>query len=126
MQKQVITNTAAKMEPASDREIDPPHLTPGMSYHHLGCAFLAAHAVQPGRMITHPCRNRRSKTPSFTHRWNVRRTELSSGNSLGRRFHWHPLRKRKMIASSALRGSVRVRPVRFGGTSSSKTRSTTH
>ena len=67
----------------------------------------------------------RSKTPSFTHRWNVRWTELPSGNSVGRQFHWHPLRRRKIIASSAPRGSMRLRPVRLGGSSSLRTCSTT-
>ena len=61
----------------------------------------------------------RSKIPSFTQRWNVRWTELSSGYSLGSRFHWQPLRIRKMTASSAARWSIRFGP-RFGGSCSAR------
>src|SRR6266536_983644 len=61
----------------------------------------------------------RSKIPRPTQRWNVRWTELSSGYSFGRRFHWQPLRSRKMTASSAARWSIRFGP-RFGGSCSSR------
>jgi hypothetical protein len=60
----------------------------------------------------------RSKTPILTHRWKVRCTLESSGKSFGRRFHWQPLRSRKMIASRAARWSTRGRPVFFGGSCS--------
>src|SRR5436190_6724405 len=36
----------------------------------------------------------RSNTPRASHRWKVRCTELSSGNSAGRWFHWTPVRSR--------------------------------
>ena len=36
----------------------------------------------------------RSKTPRAIHRWNVRWTELSLGNSAGSWFHGTPLRRR--------------------------------
>src|SRR4051794_32338369 len=45
----------------------------------------------------------RSSTPSSTHRWKARCTVDSSGNSLGRRFHWQPVRKRKITASKTAR-----------------------
>ena len=61
----------------------------------------------------------RSKMPSPTHRWKVRWTELSSGYSLGRRFHWQPLRIRKITASRAARWSIRAGP-RFGGSCSAR------
>jgi hypothetical protein len=57
----------------------------------------------------------RSKTPILTHRWKVRCTLESSGKSFGRRFHWQPLRSRKMIASRAARWSMRGRPVGLDG-----------
>jgi len=60
-------------------------------------------------------------TPTLRQRWKVRCTELSSGNSLGSWFHWHPLRRRKMIASSAARWSIRLRPSRLGGSNSAST-----
>jgi hypothetical protein len=59
----------------------------------------------------------RSKTPRPAQCWKVRCTELSSGNSLGRRFHWQPLLSLKMIASK-VRWSMRERPVYFGGSCS--------
>jgi len=57
--------------------------------------------------------------PRFTQRWNVRWTELSSGYSFGSRFHWQPLRIRKMTASSAARWSIRFGPC-FGGSCSAR------
>ncbi len=51
----------------------------------------------------------RSKTPSSTHRWKARCTEESSGNSFGRRFHWQPVRSRKMTASRTARWSLSPR-----------------
>ena len=62
----------------------------------------------------------RSKIPSSTHRWKVRCTLESSGNSLGRRFHWQPVLSRKMIASRTARWSMRRRPVFFGGSCSAR------
>jgi hypothetical protein len=66
----------------------------------------------------------RSKTPRSIQRWSVRWTELSSGYSFGSRFHWQPLRTRKMIASNAPRWSIRFGP-RFGGSCSDRIGSTT-
>src|SRR4051794_9938221 len=43
----------------------------------------------------------RSKTPLSHHRWNQRWTELSSPNSLGSLFHWHPDRRRTMMPLNA-------------------------
>ena len=60
----------------------------------------------------------RSRTPSSIHRWKARWTLESSGNSLGRRFHWQPVRKRKMTASKTARWSTLGRPVFFGGSCS--------
>src|SRR5947209_708110 len=51
-----------------------------------------------------------SKMPLRHHRWNQRWTELSSPNSSGSLFHWHPLRRRKMIPLKAARQSIRLRP----------------
>src|SRR5215211_152320 len=62
----------------------------------------------------------RSNTPNSIHRWKVRCTEESSGNSSGNRFHWQPLLILKMIASSAARWLTRGLPVLFGGSCSSK------
>src|SRR3954451_17473209 len=62
----------------------------------------------------------RSSTPSSTHRWKVRCTEESSGNSLGRWFIWQPVRNLKMIASRAARWSIRRRPVLLGGSHSAR------
>ena len=43
---------------------------------------------------------------------------LSSPSSFGNRFHWHPLRSRKMMPLSICRGSERLRPRALGGSSS--------
>ncbi len=61
---------------------------------------------------------RRSNTPTATHLWNVRCTELSSGNSLGNWFHWQPLRILNMMASSAPRAAILLRPLGLGGSNS--------
>ena len=45
-----------------------------------------------------------SSTPSSTQRWKVRWIVLSSPSSRGRRFHWQPLRIRKMMPSSTAVG----------------------
>ena len=46
---------------------------------------------------------------------------LSSPNSLGRWFHWQPLRSRKIIPSSIFRWSTGLRPFDLGGSNSSIT-----
>ena len=56
-----------------------------------------------------------SSTPRSTQRWKVRWMVLSSPRSLGKRFHWHELRIRKMMPSSILRWSTRLRPFALGG-----------
>ena len=43
---------------------------------------------------------------------------LSSPSSFGNRFHWHPLRKRKMMPLSICLGSARLRPLTLGGSAS--------
>ena len=64
-----------------------------------------------------------SNTPRSTQRWKVRWMVLSSPNSLGKWFHWQPLRSRKIIPSSIFRWSTRLRPFDLGGSNSSITSS---
>ena len=56
-----------------------------------------------------------SSTPPPTQRWKVRWMVLSSPNSLGKWFHWQPLRIRKIMPSSIFRWSARLRPRALGG-----------
>src|SRR5438477_1353060 len=75
--------------------------------------------THPSKLVTllqkhspHPLKH------SHLHLWKVRCTLLSSGNSVGKWFHWQPLRILKMMASSASRASILPRPVGLGGSSS--------
>ena len=54
-------------------------------------------------------------TPRLTQCWNVRWIVLLLPNSLGKWFHWQPLRIRKIIPLSICRWSARLRPVALGG-----------
>ena len=61
-----------------------------------------------------------ASTPHSTQRWKVRCCKvrwmvLSSPNSLGKWFHWQPLRIRKIMPSSIFRWSARLRPLALGG-----------
>ena len=47
--------------------------------------------------------------------------QFTPPNSLGRWFHWQPLRNRKIISSSVFRWSTRLRPLDCGGSNSSIT-----
>ncbi len=55
-----------------------------------------------------------SSTPPPTQRWKVRWMVLSSPNSLGKWFHWQPLRIRKIMPSSIFPWSARLRPRALG------------
>jgi hypothetical protein len=58
-----------------------------------------------------PLRHRRTKTPSCFHSKKYLWMELALPNSLfGKAFHWHPVRRTKIIPSNTLRGSMRFRP----------------
>ena len=58
-----------------------------------------------------PLRQRRTKTPSCFHSKKYLWMELALPNSLlGKAFHWHPVRRTKIIPSNTLRGSMRFRP----------------
>jgi hypothetical protein len=58
------------------------------------------------------------KRPPAAHLWQVRWMVLSSPNSWGNWFHWQPLRIRWMMPLSICLGSVPLRPVCLGGSSS--------
>src|SRR5512139_5338 len=58
-----------------------------------------------------PLRQRRTKTPLRFHSKKYLWMELGLPNtSLGRAFHWHPVRRTYTIASKTLRGSMGLRP----------------
>ena len=58
-----------------------------------------------------PLRQRRTKTLSRFHSRKYLWMELALPNSLfGKAFHWHPVRRTKIIPSNTLRGSIRFRP----------------
>ena len=58
-----------------------------------------------------PLRQRRIKTLSRFHSRKYLWMELALPNSLfGKAFHWHPVRRTKIIPSNTLRGSIRFRP----------------
>ena len=62
-----------------------------------------------------------SSAPLPTQRWKIRWIVLSSPNSLGKWFHWQPLRVRKTVPSSIFRWSTRLRPLDLSGSNSSIT-----
>jgi hypothetical protein len=57
-----------------------------------------------------PCRHNARKTPWRFHSWKYLCTELALPYSLGKAFHWHPVRRTYMIAENTCRGSIGFRP----------------
>src|SRR5215211_414423 len=93
-------------------DLDPPFrafpMLPSAACHSQSTPLRSSQAsMRSAQIASNTCRS--------DQRTKVRCTELSSGKEAGRWFHWHPVRSRKIIASSAARASMRRRPRGFGG-----------
>jgi hypothetical protein len=78
-------------------------IVPSILCHAQAMPSISSYSAKPRRHIF-------TKTPSCFHSKKYRCTELALPYSLGKAFHWHPVRSTYTIAANTRRGSMGFRP----------------